>query len=314
MVAPALPTIADEFGIRSEIEQYLVMSIFLLAYAIGPFVLAPLSEIYGRVIVLQLANLFYLVFNTACGFANSRSQILAFRFLSGLGGSAPQAVWSIFKLYPARKLLTVIRIARRRRPQRLLAGGGTKHGYSNLQRSSFPRSCRWTNRSVRVFFVLSTKQSVLREETAGGYLAQYMSWRWIFWIVSMADALVQLLAFVFLQETYSPRILAVKRNKLRQKTGNKLLHTEWDRPDRTFGQILRKNLVRPFIMLFTQPVIQALALYRAYQYGLMYLVYVSSPDRIPFVTVSHVCFFFIDWHPSLWCGRTRTTKIKAQQV
>lgn len=92
MVAPALDTIAGEFHIKSGIEQYLVMSIFLLAYAVGPFVLAPLSEIYGRVSVLQIANLVYLIFNTVCGFANSKQQMLAFRFLSGLGASAPQAV------------------------------------------------------------------------------------------------------------------------------------------------------------------------------------------------------------------------------
>jgi MFS family permease len=92
MVAPALPEIADEFNIKSQIEQYLVMSIFLLAYALGPFILAPLSEMYGRVVVLQSANMVYLLFNTVCGFATTKEQILAFRFLSGLGGAAPQAV------------------------------------------------------------------------------------------------------------------------------------------------------------------------------------------------------------------------------
>lgn len=92
MVAPALGTIAGEFQITSSMEQALVMSIFLLAYAVGPFLLGPLSEIYGRTVVLQSANMVYLVFNTACGFADGKGQILAFRFLSGLGGSAPQAV------------------------------------------------------------------------------------------------------------------------------------------------------------------------------------------------------------------------------
>lgn len=74
------------------------MTIFLLGYAQGPFVLAPLSEIYGRVTVLQWANLVYLVFNTCCGFARSGPQMLAFRFLSGLGGAAPQAV-SFFSFF-----------------------------------------------------------------------------------------------------------------------------------------------------------------------------------------------------------------------
>lgn len=92
MVTPALGQIGSELGIGPGFSQALVMSIFLLGYAQGPFVLAPLSEVYGRVPVLQYANLVYLAFNTACGFAQTHSQLLAFRFLSGVGGSAPQAV------------------------------------------------------------------------------------------------------------------------------------------------------------------------------------------------------------------------------
>ena len=36
MVAPALPEIADEFDIESKFQEFLVMSVFLLAFAIGP--------------------------------------------------------------------------------------------------------------------------------------------------------------------------------------------------------------------------------------------------------------------------------------
>jgi MFS family permease len=92
MVAPALPSIASDFHIEDQVSSQLTLSIFVLAYAVGPLFLGPLSEIYGRVIVLQLANLFYLVFNIACGVSQTKGQMVAFRFLSGLGGSAPLAV------------------------------------------------------------------------------------------------------------------------------------------------------------------------------------------------------------------------------
>jgi hypothetical protein len=92
MVAPALNKIGQDLGVESDIEKSLMLSIFVLAYAIGPLFLGPLSEIYGRVIVLQLSNLFFLAFNIGCGFAQSKGQLIAFRFLSGLGGSAPLAL------------------------------------------------------------------------------------------------------------------------------------------------------------------------------------------------------------------------------
>ena len=86
IVAPALATIGMTLQIQSAFVLSLCLSIFVLAYAFGPFLIGPLSEVYGRVLVLQLANLFYLVFNTACGFAHTSTQMAVFRFLAGLGG------------------------------------------------------------------------------------------------------------------------------------------------------------------------------------------------------------------------------------
>lgn len=106
----------------------------------------------------------------------------------------------------------------------------------------------------------------------GGFITQHVSWPYIFWAVSIADAVVQVLGFFFLRETYAPKILADKAERLRRTTGNPKLHTEWQKPEHGLGHVLRKNLVRPFIMLTTQPAIQTLALYRAYFYGIKYLV------------------------------------------
>lgn len=92
MVAPALTTIAADFGITDEVESQLVLSIFILAYAIGPLFLGPLSELFGRRIVIQLSNVFFFAFNLACGFAQNKGQMIAFRFMAGLGGSAPLSI------------------------------------------------------------------------------------------------------------------------------------------------------------------------------------------------------------------------------
>ncbi len=86
IVAPAQSSIGTALHIQSEFVLWLCLSIFILAYAFGQFLTGPLSEVYGRYLVLQLANLFYPVFKTACGFAHNTTQMVVFRFLAGLGG------------------------------------------------------------------------------------------------------------------------------------------------------------------------------------------------------------------------------------
>ncbi|KAH9996183.1 MFS multidrug transporter-like protein [Xylariaceae sp. FL0662B] len=239
MVAPVLHEIEAEFDIAGDFVRALVMSIFLLGYAQGPFVLAPLSEIFGRISVLQYANLIYLAFNTACGFAKTQNQMLAFRFLSGIGGSAPQALSNGV-------LADVWRKEERGKGQTI---------YGMLT------------------FIGPTVAPIV-----GAYISEHTTWRWIFWSTSLFDVLVQALAFFFLEETYAPRILAKKAARLRKETKNPNIRTEFEKPDKTLGAIMRRRLILPFIMLFAHPAVQAPSLYRAFMYGVMYLVLSTFSD------------------------------------
>jgi MFS family permease len=92
MSAPALDLISKELHITPGLQTNLVMSIFLLAYSFSPFVLSPCSEIWGRKRIVQSGNLVFLVFNTACGFSRTQAELLIFRFLAGVGGSASVGV------------------------------------------------------------------------------------------------------------------------------------------------------------------------------------------------------------------------------
>ena len=106
----------------------------------------------------------------------------------------------------------------------------------------------------------------------GGFITERTSWRWTFWVISITDGFVQVLGFFFLRETYAPSILGKKAKKLREATGNKALLTKWEKSGRSFSKMLKLALVRPFILLGTQPIIQVLAVYLGYLYGLMYLI------------------------------------------
>jgi MFS family permease len=92
MVAPALAQVGRDLHMSSDFEIELTLSIFILAYAVGPLFFGPASELSGRIRLLQVSNLWYLAWNLGCGFAKNKSQMFAFRFLAGIGGSAPLAI------------------------------------------------------------------------------------------------------------------------------------------------------------------------------------------------------------------------------
>ena len=112
---------------------------------------------------------------------------------------------------------------------------------------------------------------------AGGFITQNTTWRWAFWATSIADGAIQVMGLLFLRETYPPKLLHAKAEKLRKDTGNAALHTEFEHPERTLANTMKRSLIRPFKLLGTQPIVQALAIYMAYLYGLMYLVLSTFP-------------------------------------
>ena len=86
MLAPALEDIAHDLRV-SQAKANMTLSIFVLAFAFGPMVLAPLAEVFGRRNVWLLSSVWYAVWNMACGFSHNNGLLLASRLLAGLGSS-----------------------------------------------------------------------------------------------------------------------------------------------------------------------------------------------------------------------------------
>lgn len=193
---------------------------------------------FGRVIVLQTSNLLYLFFNLGCGLAQTKGQLIAFRFLAGLGGSAPLA----------------------------LGGGVLSDLFTAEERG----------KAISIYSLAPLLGPAIGP-IAGGFIAENTSWRWVFYATTIADGLIQILGLFFLQETFAPVLLSRKKKQLIKETGNESLHTEWDVPHRTIGTTLRISLTRPFKLLGTQVIVQVLALYMAYLYGMVYLVLSTFP-------------------------------------
>ena len=92
IISPALPAIAENLDITSDVEIQTSMSVFVLGYAFGPLFLAPLSEMYGRIIVVQLSNVWFVIWSIVSGLAATKAQMITARLMAGIGGSAALAV------------------------------------------------------------------------------------------------------------------------------------------------------------------------------------------------------------------------------
>ncbi|RKK93838.1 hypothetical protein BFJ71_g9411 [Fusarium oxysporum] len=89
MFAPGVPQLMVEFGSQSRELASFCVSVYVLGFAAGPMIFAPLSELYGRQVVYHCCNVGFIVFVIACAKAPSLSSFIAFRFLSGTFGSTP---------------------------------------------------------------------------------------------------------------------------------------------------------------------------------------------------------------------------------
>lgn len=108
-------------------------------------------------------------------------------------------------------------------------------------------------------------------------MSEATTWRWTFWSITIFNVFIQFLGIFMLRETYAPRLLVLKARKLRTMTGNPDFRTQEERAERTLSKVLRISMTRPWRLLATQPIVQLLALYQAYNYGMLYLLISSFP-------------------------------------
>ena len=76
------------------------------------------------------------------------------------------------------------------------------------------------NCNTPCIFTLSFETKILLAigPIAGGFITQHTTWRWAFWSVSIADAVIQGFGLFYLRETYPPKLLHNKAKKLRKET------------------------------------------------------------------------------------------------
>lgn len=240
--SPAMPQISQSLGMENNqfLESFSV-SIMILAWALGPLVIAPISESdrVGRRPVLNASIWINLFFNLGCGFSRTPAQLCICRFLGGLGGCAA-----------------------------LNVGAGTLADLWNDDQRLV----------AMAFYSICPTLGPVLSPVASSFIVANMNWRWVFHFLSIFNAAIAIVGTIFFRETYSPTLLYNKCQALKKETDNKHLHTIYEIADgeTKWGQFM-VTVSRPVKLLFTHPMVLGLGSFMAFTYGFMYLMIVTFP-------------------------------------
>ncbi|ATZ54111.1 hypothetical protein BCIN_10g01310 [Botrytis cinerea B05.10] len=187
-IVPAVPKVMEEFHVTNELYSTLLVSIWELGEVFGPFLVGPLSELYGRMPVYHTGNILFILCLTGGALSTNMSMLIAFRFLCGL-------VVSSVTLGPS------------------------------IVGDLFRKEDRGTAMSVAIAFPLL---GPFAGPVIGSYITEAKGWRWSIWIVVIAVGAVTCFGFLTFRETYKVKLVQRKVERLRKSTGNEHLRSKYE--------------------------------------------------------------------------------------
>ncbi|KAF2147142.1 uncharacterized protein K452DRAFT_217873 [Aplosporella prunicola CBS 121167] len=228
---------ADEFGSSREVGL-LAITLFVVGFGVGPMAFAPLSEIIGRKPIYASTLFIAVVFIIPEAVSKNMATLLVCRAIDGIAFSAPMT----------------------------LVGGTLADLWKNEERG-VPMAAF----SAAPFIGPAIGPLI------GGFLADNLGWRWLYWIQLILSGAAWFLISFTVPETYTPSLLSKRAKKMRKETNDDKYVTEEDLDKRPFSERLTIFLLRPFQLLFCEAIVFFISLYMSVLYGLLYMFFVAYP-------------------------------------
>ncbi|KAL2069451.1 hypothetical protein VTL71DRAFT_14130 [Oculimacula yallundae] len=218
----------------SKIVATLGLSLFIMGLGLGPMLLGPLSEFFGRRPIYWVSFSMFLIWLIPSAVAQNIQTMLIARFLDGLSGSAFLSV-----------------------------AGGTVGDMFNREQLQLPM----------LIYTASPFVGPSLGPLIGGFINQYADWRWTFYVLLIWSGVNMGMIMLFVPETYHPILLRNKARKLRQETGDERWKSSMDRNTKSIPKTIGLSLQRPFQLLFLEPMVLNLCLFSAILLGILYLFF-----------------------------------------
>lgn len=231
-------------------------------FAIAPMVLAPLSEINGRQPLFMASGVLFVICQLCTGLTQSYAGMLVVRFWAGVGGST-------FSTLVGGVISDIYHTEERNKPMALFSGAvlfGT--GFGPL---------------------------------ISGFIAQNLSWRWIFYIQAISCGTTVALICIVFKETRGSVLLSQKARTLnawyeareaagyygfnmpdtKNPNGHVSQRIRWkvksDEERTSIGKMIGISLYRPFRLLVTEPVVFWFSMWVSFAWAVLYLTLAAIP-------------------------------------
>lgn len=108
----------------------------------------------------------------------------------------------------------------------------------------------------------------------GGFVGETIGWRWVEGVMAIFTGVLWIAGAFLIPETYPPVIQRKRAQKLSQMTG-KVYRSQGDvrQGPTTFGHVFKTSLLRPWVLLFKEPIVLLLSIYMAIIYGTLYMMF-----------------------------------------
>ncbi|ODQ62275.1 hypothetical protein WICANDRAFT_82349 [Wickerhamomyces anomalus NRRL Y-366-8] len=239
---PAIEELQDEFHI-GHVVATLPLSLFVIAYGLGPLIFSPLSEhpSIGRNSLYVITLVIFAILQIPTALAKDIASFCVLRFIGGIFAS------------PA-----------------LATGAATFADMYSLPYMPVGLAL-WGIGSFSGVSLGPLIGSALEVSTHG--------WRWSFWFMLILSSFLALAFATIIPETYHQTILAGKAERLRRITGNPhiVLESDLHTHDKSPSEVLTEILWRSVEIGLREPVVVMINLYIALLYAVMYLWFEGFP-------------------------------------